>query len=300
MQRKWGNIIMNQLFEFAINSSNNVIEAYNKLWHVSGGFTTLSVNDILSLQKWYLYNSRSTTATKLIDFLCLEGKLPVYDHTIYADIFNRNSTLFHNMWNNGILSLMYFDLCNYEFGVLADAELSFLIGMAENREELGEYVASSIDNWIDKNWCITNLNDNIRQHLNVQRMGTSIAANEIEIMSITEELKEIVSEGFLNDEFTIKNINEPLNLIKNPRLHGDLIYYLTGLHRKYNSFMFKHPYWCNITDFVDSIIEDIETGIQYGVLEYYIDDTERRIVYDKEVDAAIYTFLTASIRRNNN
>ena len=195
---------------------------------------------------------------------------------------------------------MYFDLCNYEFGVLADAELSFLIGMAENREELGEYIASSIDNWIDKNWCIMNLNNNVKQHLNTQRLDTSIVPGMIDGKTITEEIKEIISEGFLNDEFTIKSKNEPLNLIKNPRLHGDLIYYLTGLHRYYNSFMFKHPYYYNVTDFVDSIIEDIETGIQYGVLEYYIDDTERRIVYDKEVDAAIYTFLTASIRRNNN
>ena len=65
----------------------------------------------------------------------------------------------------------------------------------------------------------------------------------------------------------------------------------------YNEFMFKHPYYYSVEEFINKFMEDIETGIKYGVLEYYLDDTERRARYDKEIDALIYAHLTSVINR---
>ena len=82
---------MNQLFEFAINTSHSVTEAYNKLWSSTAGFTLMNIDDILRTQKHYLYNLKGVTSTKLVEFLCIEGRLPVYDPSIIQDIFNRNT-----------------------------------------------------------------------------------------------------------------------------------------------------------------------------------------------------------------
>jgi len=61
--------------------------------------------------------------------------------------------------------------------------------------------------------------------------------------------------------------------------------------------MFKHPYYYSVEEFINTVMDDIETGIKYGVLEYYLDDTERRSRYDKEIDALIYAHLTSVINR---
>lgn len=288
---------MNQLFEFAINTSHSVTEAYNKLWSSTAGFTLMTIDEILRTQKHYLYNLKGVTSTKLVEFLCIEGRLPVYDPSIIQDIYNRNTVLFHNLWHNSIINLIYFDWCNYEFSSIDDNEVNFLIGMAENKEELANYIDSSIDNWVDRNECIMNLNANIKIYMD---KINSVPLNTLPGMkhnNISEEITEIIREGFLHDEFVMKGVHEPLNLLRNPKLHSDMIYYLSGLHQYYNEFMFKHPYYYSVEEFINTVMEDIETGIKYGVLEYYLDDTERRSRYDKEIDALIYAHLTSVINR---
>ena len=287
---------MNQLFETLINSSTNAGEAYMKLWKATCGFNLMSVNDIINIQRHYLYNVYSGTTTKLIEFMCLEGKLPVYDPFIIQDIFNRNKTLYMNLWKNAITNLIYFDICNYENTIMDTNEIMFLVGMVENRDELGDYIESSIDNWVDQNECILTLNSNIRDIFTKYHVPNNTAVGTTN-GNIADEIKNIIKEGFMQTEFTIKSKDMPLNLIRNPQLHSDMIYYLSGLHQYYNPLLFKHPYYYSVEEFINTVLDDIELGIYYGVLEYYLDDNERKITYDKEIDALIYIYLTSSISK---
>jgi hypothetical protein len=287
---------MNQLFETLINSSVNAGDAYMKLWKSTCGFNLMSVNDIMNVQRHYLYNAQSVTTTKLIEFLCLEGKLPLYDPILIQAIFNRDKVLYMNLWKNAITNLIYFDICNYENAIMDTNEIMFLVGMVENRDELADYIESSINNWVDQNECILTLNSDIRDIFtkhhapNTTIVGTTNG-------SIADEIKNIIKEGFMQTEFTIKSKDMPLNLIRNPQLHSDMMYYLSGLHQYYNSLLFKHPYYYSVEEFINNVLDDIELGIYYGVLEYYLDDNERKISYDKETDALIYVYLTSCINK---
>lgn len=291
---------MNQLFEFAVSSSDSVTEAYNKLWNASAGFSMMSVGDMINTQRNYMYNIQSPITAKLIEFLILEGRLPLYDPCIIHDIFNRHTQLYHNMWRNNALGIIYYETCDYEDASnVSDSEVNFLIGMIDNRDMLANYIESSIDHWIDRNECIMNLNSNVK--LYIDGLNKSIPLSTLpgfKHNSLSREMMDMIRDGFLYEEFTIKGSHEPLNLIRNPKLHSDMIFYLSGLHQYYNEFMFKHPYYYSIEEFINTIMDDIESGIKYGVLEYYLDDLDRKSAhYDKEVDAIMYVRLTSIINR---
>ena len=287
---------MNQLFETLINDSSTTGEAYMKLWKATCGFNLTSINQLMDIQRHYLYNVYSVTTTKLIEFLCLEGKLPFYDPFIIQDIFNRNKTLYMNLWKNAITNLIYFDICNYENAIMDTNEIMFLVGMIENREELADYIENSINNWVDQNECILTLNSDIRNIYNKYHVPSSTIVGTTN-GSIADEIKNIIKEGFMQTEFTIKGKDMPLNLIRNPQLHSDMMYYLSGLHQYYNPLLFQHPYYYSVEEFINTVLDDIELGIYYGVLEYYLDDNERKITYDKEIDALIYVYLTSCINK---
>ena len=84
--------------------------------------------------------------------------------------------------------------------------------------------------------------------------------------------------------------------MQNPTLQMDLMYYLSGIHQHYSSILYNHPYYYDVADFINSIVSDVEDGIYFGILEYFLDDNERKVVYDEEIDAIIYVYLTFKMK----
>ena len=277
------------VFEMAIHKDHSVTDAYNDLWAMTNGFTLITVDELIKQQRWYLYNSKSLTTTKLLEFLCIEGRLPIHDPEIYRAIFSRDQNLYRNMFDNAILNLICFDVLNYEVATINPMDMNFLAGMAKNRQELADYVENSIEVWISRNECINNMSADmyvIRDKVTGQKLSKPI----------DEEIKTIVKEGFLTNEFVVKPDYYPLHLMQNPTLQMDLMYYLSGIHQHYSTILYNHPYYYDVADFINSIVSDVEDGIYFGILEYFLDDNERKVVYDEEIDAIIYVYLTFKMK----